>query len=84
MFLGMIGGGVLSNRITENSTSDKGFLGDLSKDINVFFGTLLGIVIGGIFGAATGASFDRPKYINFETRTIHQKIEVLIKLINEN
>ena len=82
-FLGMIGGGVIGNRIAKNSANEEGMFHEIGNWFGELIGTGVGIVIGGIFGAAVGSSLDHPKVINYETRTIDQKIDVLLKLMNE-
>ncbi len=84
MMIGLFGGGIISNVISRSlARGQDGLYDDVPDGVNIFFGTLLGITIGGIAGTAIGASLNSDKYYDLTTRKGHQKIELIRQLLDD-
>lgn len=77
LVLGMIGGGIIGNQISQNTENEDGFF----SDISIMIGTGLGIIVGGIFGFAIGEGLGADEYYDFKKRNIDEKKILLLELI---
>lgn len=84
VLLGMIGGGIIGNHVSRNSANDKGLFSEKRNNLDIFFGTGLGMILGGIFIGAAGSGIDADEYYNFERMNHNQKIKVLEKIVNRS
>jgi prolipoprotein diacylglyceryltransferase len=83
-FIGIIAGGILGNRIAHNLANDDGFFSDINNSLNVFFGTTIGMAVGGIIGFSTGKGLGADEYYDFSRRNHNEKKKLLSELINRS
>lgn len=80
---GAISGGMIGFVISKNSADESGFFSELGNTTRSFFGTGLGILVGGLFGSAVGSGIDRGEIYNLKKRSHPEKIKLLSKLLAE-
>ncbi len=81
LLLGMAGGGLSGYLISKNNPDKPNFIYTTHRS---FFRTVIGVVLGGVLGAAAGSGLSDDRYYNFSKRSTEQKKALLIKLIDDS
>lgn len=81
LLLGMAAGGLSGYLISQNNPDKPGYIFTTHRS---FFRTIIGIVLGGVLGSATGSGLSERGYYNMTNRSTVQKKILLTQLIDDS